>query len=749
MSAKEIWTYGNATVQGFAGRRMVSRKGEINVPALIVIAVLTLAAIGFTIYMMLPSTGAAREISWAASAVLSAESRSKDPSHTNPLPMVPSATGGRVIAFSLKRKMHKVSVEFDPPEDGTPNIRAFKATAVAKSSTEENGVVKGKYDFKEKEIVELTHLGTRWLVFDDGKSVCLAPPEDASASSADSSGQALTPETTEEPALEEFRVALRQHAIHLPGMYHSAAVREFGSLRKKWTSLSERMSEAEKNTVLEEIEKLETAYDLICRKARYAGPETDLTSPDTGEAALRKLLADLDRRIRKMSDSEAEGAVALLREQITAISEVTKIPVASKNILQEELNEMDALAAQVRGYGVMGDVSDPDGRTYFGHQTRVTALAVSREGRQMLSTDSGSLVILRDLITGKALHHLSKSSLGSVRRVCFSHDGMYAAGGTLHGRVLLWDARSGTELWVDAADSSQVEGLAFSPDQPRIMSVSGQIRSLDMTGQPQTLDARVEGGRFRLVTFSQDGKFLASGDKDLVVVWDVASSRWLDHQFRLNDEHVRELHLSNENRVLLARVRANRGKTQRDACAWSLASGRVISQIDLPDGISGELAVSPDGRILAFRDAGGLAICGVNTGNELFRFTGADASTIGCLAFHPDGHHVVAGLLDGAIRMWRIPDSVLREAQSASESAPAEGIAGEARRSADSANGWRTWKTKDGKFSVEARFIEFKNSKVWLEKRDGQEIAVSMHVLCDEDQQYIRFELKRRKESGQ
>jgi outer membrane protein assembly factor BamB len=57
----------------------------------------------------------------------------------------------------------------------------------------------------------------------------------------------------------------------------------------------------------------------------------------------------------------------------------------------------------------------------------------------------------------------------------------------------------------------------------------------------------------------------------------------------------------------------------------------------------------------------------------------------------------------------------------------------------------RTWKSKNGKYEIEAEFVEFKSGKVHLKKEDGKVVAVSMNALSSTDQRWVRDELRRRK----
>jgi len=57
---------------------------------------------------------------------------------------------------------------------------------------------------------------------------------------------------------------------------------------------------------------------------------------------------------------------------------------------------------------------------------------------------------------------------------------------------------------------------------------------------------------------------------------------------------------------------------------------------------------------------------------------------------------------------------------------------------------WRTWTDATGGFTVEAKFIELKDGKAKLEKRDGTSIKVPSDKFCEADQKYIQ-ELATRK----
>jgi hypothetical protein len=59
---------------------------------------------------------------------------------------------------------------------------------------------------------------------------------------------------------------------------------------------------------------------------------------------------------------------------------------------------------------------------------------------------------------------------------------------------------------------------------------------------------------------------------------------------------------------------------------------------------------------------------------------------------------------------------------------------------------YRQWKSKDGRFSVNAEFLGYEDGKVQLRKSDGTELSVKKDLLSTADQQWLTSELKRQRE---
>ena len=59
---------------------------------------------------------------------------------------------------------------------------------------------------------------------------------------------------------------------------------------------------------------------------------------------------------------------------------------------------------------------------------------------------------------------------------------------------------------------------------------------------------------------------------------------------------------------------------------------------------------------------------------------------------------------------------------------------------------FRKWTSSNEKHKFEAKFLKFEDGKVYLQKRDGSEVAVSPSTLSKDDRRYYREFVKRGKD---
>jgi WD40 repeat protein len=149
-------------------------------------------------------------------------------------------------------------------------------------------------------------------------------------------------------------------------------------------------------------------------------------------------------------------------------------------------------------------------RKFEGHKGRVLSVAVSPDGRRVLTGGDTSL-ILRDAQTGKLLRRFEGHS-ALLTRVSFLPDGERALSSSFDKTIRLWDLKTGKELHRFVGHPREVTWFAISPDGRRILSSDFNAHELRLWN----LDSREELDRIDLGatsptrgSFSQDGRYAA------------------------------------------------------------------------------------------------------------------------------------------------------------------------------------------------------------------------------------------------
>ena len=156
---------------------------------------------------------------------------------------------------------------------------------------------------------------------------------------------------------------------------------------------------------------------------------------------------------------------------------------------------------------------------------------INQNAKSALIKSKNLLDITRKILDKKELmksfefrHFLmEKGHLSPVNSVAISPDGKYIVSGSIDKTIKIWDIKTGECLKTLEGHSLSVESVAISLDGKYIVSGSRDttIKIWDIkTGECLNT---LEGHRYDVnsVTISQDGKYIVSGSYETIKIWDI------------------------------------------------------------------------------------------------------------------------------------------------------------------------------------------------------------------------------------
>jgi WD40 repeat protein len=297
------------------------------------------------------------------------------------------------------------------------------------------------------------------------------------------------------------------------------------------------------------------------------------------------------------------------------------------------------------------------------HVGHIFDLAFSPDGRRLASASAARSIKVWDLASQQVVCTCHDRAV--PRCVCFSPDGIWLAAGCGQ-TVRIWETQKSAEKVYHLGGASSRNNVVFSPGENRFAVAPGN-GVYDSENGSQLVRTVRHWGKYYRVTFSRDGKFLASPLK----LWEASSGKVI-HDFTTK---VAEPYgggfgrggFSPDGKWFAAAD--GRGKNNRIR-VFSTISGEVIQTLDgFDDLLSFQTGTvfSPDGRLLA--TAGASQIARVAKGFPLAIFdtttwkkvrTLRTFSCIWGLAFSPDGKYLAAACGDrgdnplGEVLLWDV-----------------------------------------------------------------------------------------------
>jgi WD40 repeat protein/tetratricopeptide (TPR) repeat protein len=248
-------------------------------------------------------------------------------------------------------------------------------------------------------------------------------------------------------------------------------------------------------------------------------------------------------------------------------------------------------------------ISDQPATTLYGHKEGVGSIALSPDGKKIVSGSWDGTIRLWDLATGVQLAILRGHS-GRVCSVGISPDGTRIASCGDDGTIRIWDASNGVQIMKLFELLYWNYSLSFSPDGKYVAMDhdDGTIKVWDISTGEKVMTLR--GNTYtNCAVFSPDGRIVSGGLDKTIKVWDVNTG---------------------------AELMTMRGHEVEVIC----------------------ISVRPDGkRIVSGSDGGAIKIWDAETGKELVTLHG-HRNGVTSISYDRTGRFIVSGSADRTIKVW-------------------------------------------------------------------------------------------------
>ena len=284
-------------------------------------------------------------------------------------------------------------------------------------------------------------------------------------------------------------------------------------------------------------------------------------------------------------------------------------------------------------------------QTLTGHHGRVSAVAITSDGQQVVSGGYDESVRIWDLGAGTEIQTLEGS--GQVQSIALLPGGCVAIG--RHDTIEIWNPSTGDRRQLFDGGAGAIRSLAATPDGASLLAATQSggllIWQLSTNSSPRILSDRLQP---RVIALSPDGSRVIIGSPGgIVTALDVHTGNQV-WQWGGHVGSVRSAAVSPDGKSVVT-VGAH-GPVK----IWNLGTGAPPTGFDAEMALR-TVAITPSGRIITGGTDGSLKIWDPHSPVVQLRGPLRGTGDVLSMAVSPDGTRLVSsGDNDGSVRVWNL-----------------------------------------------------------------------------------------------
>jgi sterol desaturase/sphingolipid hydroxylase (fatty acid hydroxylase superfamily) len=272
----------------------------------------------------------------------------------------------------------------------------------------------------------------------------------------------------------------------------------------------------------------------------------------------------------------------------------------------------------------------------------VTGVALSADGRLVWGSEDGT-VHTRGAAGPE--EHVLRGHERRVSGVAVSADGQEIVSGGYDGTVRVWGAEAGREQVALRGHAGAVLCVAVSADGRRVVSGGGDgtARVWDVAASREVFTLAGHGGAVPSVAVSADGRRVVTASQAAAKVWDTGAGR--EVVLAGHTDLIYGVAISPDGRRVVT------GSYDQTVKVWAAETGRELVTLRGHAGPVYAVAVSPDGRHFISGGADGTVRVWDADGREALTFRG-HTGAVTSVAVSADGERIISAGRDGSVRAW-------------------------------------------------------------------------------------------------